>query len=1093
MKRFFLSIYSFLAPRKAIMWFLLAVSIVLMALSAIQIRIDENISSFFPSQSKESDFVMKNMKAMDKIVVVVEDTTGESDIYSAAEMLADTLERLDGDALSVALYYDDESESDLLEYVYSHLPFLLSDEDYLAFDSLTAEEAIASKMRENRQLMTGPLSTGYSQILSRDPLGISLSALARLQTIRPDNNIYMQDGFMMSDGRVVMFLTMRDDFSNTGDNTEVVDHIREASEQIGDAKGVNIYAYGAPIVAVSNSAQVKSDETITVSISLALTSLVVFLVFKRKRSVLLIILPVCYGGLFAFAFTSLMGIQLSLISVGTGAMVLGLAMSYSIHMLTHSLHSESIEQLIEEMAYPMTVGSVTTIGAFVGLVFTDSKILQDLGVFASLALIGTLLFCLIFLPHFLVANADQGKSSVLRFIERVASYDYSSNKIIVGVIAVLLVVGLCFFNEVGFSNDMNSLNYHGDSWIEKSQKVVEETVASNDTSHHATLVVTGSDYDELAKNGECLVARIAGMSGVMGYSSLSPWFLQSDSIRNKRIERWEEYWTEDKTKHVISIVEREAKNNGFSEEAFVRFDELLCSSAWSQQEGGEMPSAFSEYISQKDSVLMLYVNMSISNSRKDEILDELSECDGVVVTDMGYFVRKATLGIVSNFNYILLLSSLLVGFVLLLSYTRFELFVMTFLPMCISWVIILGMMALFGVEFNVVNIILSTFIFGVGDDFSIFIMDGLLSRYKGEKDKFVSHKTAIALSGLAIIIGLGVQVFAQHPACKSIGYLSIFGLVAVILTSYVVQPILFHVFISNPAKKGQPFTIVALVRSVVYYSVFLIGCVFAYVVLGVLCIIPMKNAHKKRVAHCILWSFMMMLYWLMGLSFPVTNIGKVDMSSPSIIVANHQSFIDIIYVLSLSPKIVCITKSWVVNSPLFGPLTKFCDFYNADEGSEEMVEKMRECIEQGFSIVIFPEGTRSEDCQIHRFHKGAFLLAEKLSVDITPIVIYGNGMVASKVQPFNLKKGWIVNKVMSRISHKEYSSTSYVEQSKRICHLMRQEFENLKSQYDIDSNPYYREAILHSYVYKDVEEYWRMRMSLNDPMKLHAEREKLGV
>lgn len=1073
------------------MWVVLMMTTLVMGALALNIDIDENISSFFPSQGKETDFVMNNMKAMDKIVVMVDAASDSVDIYAAAEMFADSLGSRAGESVDISLYYDDASQDELLDYVYAHLPYLFDEADYMSLDSMTSDKRIAQKMSENRQVMMSPLGTGYMHLLPSDPLGIAFGALSKLQSIRPDENVYMQDGYMMSCDRLVMFLSLKDDFAQTGDNAKVVEDIREIVQEVEKTKGARLYAYGAPIVAVSNSTQVKRDETVTVGISLAITAIVVFMVFRRKRAILLIILPVCYGALFAFAFTSLIGVQLSLISIGTGAMVLGLAMSYSIHILTHSMHSDSIEHLIADMAYPMTVGSVTTIGAFVGLVFTDSKILQDLGIFASFALVGTLLFCLIFLPHFLVPDGRQTKSSAMRLIERVASYDYSSNKWLVGVLAVLTVVGLFYFTDVQFNADMNNLNYRGDKWIETSKEVIESSLTPDDTTHHATLVVTGRNYDELARNGEQLMHRVAQMASVTNCSSLAPYFLLSDSALQSKAERWNSYWTESKCSQVVKAIDRESANNGFATDAFDNFKHIITSRAVPSSYYEDVPSVYGEYITVKDSVMMLYVNMTMDNATKDETMDALDQSRSVVVTDMGYFVRKATSGIVDNFNYILFVSSLLVGLVLLISYRRFELFVMTFMPMCISWVIILGLMALFGVEFNVVNIILSTFIFGVGDDFSIFIMDGLQTRYRGDKDILVSHKTAIALSGFAIIVGLGVQVFAQHPACKSIGYLSIFGLVAVILTSYVVQPILFRVFISGPAQKGQPYTMKNLIRSAIYYATFFVGCVISYVVLGLLYLLPMPLRRKKQVAHFVMWAFMKFLYWFIGLSFPITNIGKVDTSSPSIIIANHQSFIDIINVLSLSPKIVCITKSWVVNSPLFGPLTKFCDFYNADEGSAEMEEKMRACMDDGYSIVIFPEGTRSDDGQIHRFHKGAFLLAERLEADITPMVIYGNGMIASKRQPLNLKDGWIVNKVLDRIPFAELTKLSYSEQSKHICQQMRHELEVIKDQYDTDSNPYYREAVLHSYVYKDSDEYWRKRREIKDPQVLHEERVKL--
>ena len=108
----------------------------------------------------------------------------------------------------------------------------------------------------------------------------------------------------------------------------------------------------------------------------------------------------------------------------------------------------------------------------------------------------------------------------------------------------------------------------------------------------------------------------------------------------------------------------------------------------------------------------------------------------------------------ADFDYILFISSLIVFLALLLSYGRIELTLLTFLPMAISWVIILGLMALLDIKFNIVNIILATFIFGIGDDFSIFIMDGLLQDYKNGKKIIAAHKTAIFFSAFTAIVGM---------------------------------------------------------------------------------------------------------------------------------------------------------------------------------------------------------------------------------------------------------------------------------------------------------------------------------------------------
>ena len=102
----------------------------------------------------------------------------------------------------------------------------------------------------------------------------------------------------------------------------------------------------------------------------------------------------------------------------------------------------------------------------------------------------------------------------------------------------------------------------------------------------------------------------------------------------------------------------------------------------------------------------------------------------VVIFDRGYFASQWVSAVNQDFYLILYISSFLIFFALWISYGRIELTLMSFLPMLVSWIIIVGLMGMLGIEFNIINIILSTFIFGIGDDFSIFIMDGLQNKYR---------------------------------------------------------------------------------------------------------------------------------------------------------------------------------------------------------------------------------------------------------------------------------------------------------------------------------------------------------------------------
>ena len=100
----------------------------------------------------------------------------------------------------------------------------------------------------------------------------------------------------------------------------------------------------------------------------------------------------------------------------------------------------------------------------------------------------------------------------------------------------------------------------------------------------------------------------------------------------------------------------------------------------------------------------------------------------------------------NDFNYIGLACGFIVFFFLWLSFGNLELALLSFIPMAVSWLWILGIMALFGMQFNIVNIILATFIFGQGDDYTIFMTEGAMYEYAYRRKMLASYKQSIIIS-----------------------------------------------------------------------------------------------------------------------------------------------------------------------------------------------------------------------------------------------------------------------------------------------------------------------------------------------------------
>ena len=130
--------------------------------------------------------------------------------------------------------------------------------------------------------------------------------------------------------------------------------------------------------------------------------------------------------------------------------------------------------------------------------------------------------------------------------------------------------------------------------------------------------------------------------------------------------------------------------------------------------------------------------------------------------------------------------------ILLVSFRNIITALLSFIPMVLSWFMVQGYMALFGLEFNLINIIISTFIFGVGVDYSIFITEGLLAEARtGNRDILTWHKVAIFFSAVILVIVTLSLLFAVHPAIRSIGLITLIGMASTIMISYALQPFVF--------------------------------------------------------------------------------------------------------------------------------------------------------------------------------------------------------------------------------------------------------------------------------------------------------------
>ncbi|MBQ7530948.1 MAG: glycosyltransferase [Paludibacteraceae bacterium] len=152
----------------------------------------------------------------------------------------------------------------------------------------------------------------------------------------------------------------------------------------------------------------------------------------------------------------------------------------------------------------------------------------------------------------------------------------------------------------------------------------------------------------------------------------------------------------------------------------------------------------------------------------------------------------------------------------------------------------------------------------------------------------------------------------------------------------------------------------------------------------------------------------------------------------AVIIANHQSFIDIILCLSLSPKIVMVVKDYVWYSPFLGVVARYLDCVPTSYDDERREATVKRIIEEGYSLFVFPEGTRTTTGEVGRFHRGAFYYAEHYHLPIQPLLIEGMTDYMGKRQ-FVLRPYDVRLSVLPLIPADDYSwGTTYKKRAKSL-------------------------------------------------------------
>lgn len=193
------------------------------------------------------------------------------------------------------------------------------------------------------------------------------------------------------------------------------------------------------------------------------------------------------------------------------------------------------------------------------------------------------------------------------------------------------------------------------------------------------------------------------------------------------------------------------------------------------------------------------------------------------------------------------------------------------------------------------------------------------------------------------------------------------------------------------------------------------------------------------------------LAWVMlkinpGWSFEIKGADPQRLSEPTIVVANHQSFLDmpLLYLLPWSMK--WVAKKSLFKIPIFGwiiYMTGQIAIERHSMRSAQKIDKLVEPIQAGIPAMIFPEGTRTETGEVKPFKKGAFKLAKQYNFNILPVILDG-GYQAMPAGSWKIaSKQHFTISVLDPVPAGEYESEKELKDA--VYMLIKEELKSLRS------------------------------------------------
>jgi predicted exporter/SAM-dependent methyltransferase len=793
--------------RPGVRWWLLALVVAALAgaawLAQRRVRLETDITSSIPSGDPvlaATRGILADHPALERIAVDLSFADSHADrdaLVAAGERLE---ERLGSSGLFHQVGMADAGRALASFYagVPGRLPVLFTAEQ-LARDVAPrlAPDRVAAALQRRLDELAQLDGVGQAEAIARDPLGLREPVLERLGALLPAGDAHTYRGQLLSgdDRHLLLLLNPRGRASDTTLARRLRELFGDAGRELngtlpaGDPGRLALTVVGGFRAALDNEETIRRDTTRAIWIATLGAALLILLCFPRPLLGLLALVPAAAGVVLALLVYSLLRSEISALALGFGGALVSITVDQGIAYLLFLDRTRLVrgEEAAHEIRSVGLFATLTTVAAFFALRFSGYPLLEQLGLFAGLAVGLTYAFIHVVFPYVFPAMPPAKRSAALP-VERWLTTATTNRGWLGPLFAGLLALGFVAAGRPAFVVDLQAMNH-----VRPATLAAEDQVKRvwGDVFNRVYAAVEAPTPEALQAAADRL-ARLVDAEREQG--ALATAFVPSQVLPGaersaENLAAWTRFWTPERTTALRAEIDRRGATLGFTADAFGPFFTAL---ERPQVAPALIPAELYEMFGvspDRSGNGWVWLGAVTPGPRYDAgAVFERADREGVRLFDPRLFAQRLGAHLGRAFSTMVVIVGASVVLLVVLLFLALRTVLLTLLPLVFALAATLGGLSLLGRPLDIPSLLLSVVVFGMGVDYSLYFVHTSQRLLDERHPSFGPMRLTVFLAAGSTLLGMLALAFAEHPVLRSVGITGALGIAAAACGAFVILP-----------------------------------------------------------------------------------------------------------------------------------------------------------------------------------------------------------------------------------------------------------------------------------------------------------------